>query len=68
LKSKPAEMVEKIVEGQVKKHFAEKVLLNQSYIMNDSQTVGDFLKENVAKTGENLIIRRFTRIELGVND
>lgn len=68
LKSKPAEMAEKIVDGQVKKHFADKVLLNQAYIMNDSQTVGDFLKENIAKTGENLIIRRFTRIELGVND
>ncbi len=68
LKSKPADMAEKIVEGQVKKHFADKVLLNQAYIMNDSQTVGDFLKENIAKTGENLIIRRFTRIELGVND
>ena len=68
LKSKPAEMAEKIVDGQVKKHFAEKVLLNQAYIMNDSQTVEQFLKENVAKTGENLIIRRFTRIELGVND
>ena len=68
LKSKPAEMAEKIVDGQVKKHFADKVLLNQAYIMNDSQTVGDFLKENIAKTGENLIVRRFTRIELGVND
>ena len=68
LKSKPADMVEKIVDGQVKKHFADKVLLNQAYIMNDSQTVGEFLKENVAKTGENLVIRRFTRIELGVND
>jgi len=68
LKSKPAEMAEKIVDGQVKKHFADKVLLNQAYIMNDSQTVGEFLKENVAKTGENLVIRRFTRIELGVND
>lgn len=68
LKSKPAEMAEKIVDGQVKKHFSEKVLLNQAYIMNDSQTVGEFLKENVAKTGENLVIRRFTRIELGVND
>jgi len=68
LKSKPAEMAEKIVDGQVKKHFADKVLLNQAYIMNDSQTVEQFLKENVAKTGENLIIRRFTRIELGVND
>ena len=68
LKSKPAEMAEKIVEGQVKKHFADKVLLSQSYIMNDSQTVEAFLKETIAKTGENIVIRRFKRIELGVND
>jgi len=68
LKSKPADIAEKIVEGQVKKHFAEKVLLNQSYIMEDSMTVGQFLKETVAKTGENVVIRRFKRIELGVND
>jgi len=68
LKSKPAEMAEKIVDGQVKKHFAEKVLLSQNYIMDDSKTVEQFLKENVAKTGENIVVRRFTRIELGVND
>ena len=68
LKSKPAEMAEKIVEGQVKKHFADKGLLSQSYIMNDSQTVEAFLKETIAKTGENIVIRRFKRIELGVND
>ena len=68
LKGKPAEMIDKIVEGQVKKHFAEKVLLNQSYIMDDSMTVGGFLKETIAKTSENVIVRRFTRIELGVND
>jgi elongation factor Ts len=68
LKGKPAEMLDKIVEGQVKKHFADKVLLNQSYIMDDSKTVGQFLKETIAKTGENVVIRRFKRIELGVND
>jgi elongation factor Ts len=65
---KPAEMIEKIVEGQVKKHFAEKVLLNQQYIMDDSMTVADFVKENIAKTGENLIIRQFKRLELGVSE
>jgi len=65
---KPANMVDKIVEGQVKKHFAEKVLLNQTYIMNDKQTVEEFVKENIAKTGENLIIRQFKRIELGVSE
>lgn len=68
LQGKPAEMIEKIIDGQVKKHFAEKVLLNQKYIMDDTQTVADFLKETVAKTGENIVIRRFKRIELGVND
>lgn len=68
LAGKPADMIEKIVEGQVKKHFAEKVLLTQNYIMDDSKTVGEFLKETIATTGENIIIRRFKRIELGVND
>ena len=65
---KPADMIEKIVEGQVKKHFAEKVLLSQQYIMDDSMTVEGFLKENVAKTGENLVIRQFRRLELGVSE
>jgi len=65
---KPANMIEKIVDGQVKKHFAEKVLLSQTYIKNEKQTVEDFLKENIALTGENLIIRQFKRIELGVSE
>lgn len=65
---KPAEMADKIVEGQVKKHFADKVLLNQQYIMDDSMTVGNFLKENIGKMGENIVIRQFKRIELGVNE
>lgn len=68
LAGKPAEMIDKIIDGQVKKHFAEKVLLSQSYIMDDSKTVEQFLKETIALTGENVVIRRFKRIELGVND
>lgn len=65
---KPANMLEKIVEGQVKKYMSENVLMNQEYIMNDKQTVADFVKENIAKTGENLIVRQFKRIELGVTE
>ena len=65
---KPAAMLDKIVDGQVKKHFAEKVLLQQTYIKNEKQTVEDFVKENISKTGENLIIRQFKRIELGVSE
>ncbi len=68
LAGKPAEMIDKIIDGQVKKHFAEKVLLSQSYIMDDSKTIEQFLKETIAQVGENIVIRRFTRIELGVND
>jgi len=65
---KPAEIADKIVDGQVKKHFAEKVLLSQAYIMDDSMTVETYLKENIGKMGENIIIRQFKRIELGVNE
>lgn len=65
---KPADVFEKIIDGQVKKHFAEKVLLSQVYIKNEKQTVGELVKENIAKTGENLVIRQFKRIELGVSE
>ncbi|QQG50681.1 MAG: elongation factor Ts [Candidatus Saccharibacteria bacterium] len=65
---KPAEMAEKIVEGQVKKHFAEQVLMTQPYILDDKMSVQDYVKENIAKLGENIVIRQFKRIELGVNE
>lgn len=64
---KPAEMLDKIVAGQVKKYFSDKVLLNQTFYKDEKLTVGDYLKENIAKTGENLVIRQFKRIELGVS-
>src|SRR4051812_38885675 len=59
---KPADIAAKIIDGQVAKYFADKVLLNQQYIMDDSMTVGTFLKENIGKMGENIVIRRFKRI------
>lgn len=62
---KPENMIENIVEGMLKKHFAEKCLLDQPYIKNPDQTVGTYLKENIAKFGENTVIRQFKRIELG---
>src|SRR5690606_9896660 len=65
---KPAEITEKIVEGQVKKHFAEKVLLSQQFILDDKKSVEQHLKENIAKLGENVVIRQFKRIELGVSE
>jgi elongation factor Ts len=65
---KPADIAEKIVDGQVKKHFAEKTLLSQTYILDEKKTVEQHLKESIAKLGENIVIRRFSRIELGVNE
>ena len=61
-------MAEKIVEGQLKKHFAEIVLTEQAFVLDDSKTVGERIKEQIAKNGENIRISQFKRIELGVTE
>ena len=63
--NKPKDMIEKIVDNQVKKYFAEKCLLDQPFIKDPDTTVGELVKENIAKLGENIVIRRFSRIALG---
>ncbi len=68
LKSKPAEMAEKIVEGQLKKYFGEQTLMSQQYILDDSMTVEDRVKQQIAKSGENITVGQFKRIELGVTE
>jgi elongation factor Ts len=68
LKSKPADMAEKIVEGQLKKHFAEQVLAEQPFVLDDSRTVGDRIKEQITLNGENIRVSQWKRIELGVNE
>ncbi len=68
LKSKPENMREQIVEGQLKKHFAEQVLAEQSFVLDDSKTVADVIKEQIAKSGENIRVAQFKRIELGVSE
>lgn len=64
----PENMKDQIIAGQVKKAFADKVLMFQPYILDDTKTVADFIKEMIAKTGENITVRQFKRIELGVNE
>ncbi|MBR3248778.1 elongation factor Ts [Candidatus Saccharibacteria bacterium] len=64
----PENMKDQILEGQMKKAFADKVLMNQPYILDDSKTVADFIKESIAKTGENITIKQFKRLELGVSE
>lgn len=62
---KPENMIHNIVDGMLKKHFAERCLLDQPFIKNPDMTVGDLVKENIAKLGENIVVRRFSRIALG---
>ncbi len=65
---KPADMIEKIIAGQITKYFAEKTLLEQPFVKNPDQTVGDLVKDHIARLGENIIIRQMRRIELGVTE
>lgn len=62
---KPDNMIEQITEGMLKKHFAEVCLLEQPFVKNPDQTVGEYVKEHIAKLGENIIVRRFSRLALG---
>lgn len=65
---KPENIATQIVEGQLKKYFAEKTLLEQPFIKNPDVTVGNLVKEYISKLGENIVIRQMSRIELGVSE
>jgi len=65
---KPDKVIEKIVEGKLTKFFSEACLLEQPFIKDTDKTVQDLMNELVAKTGENIVIRRFARFQLGEED
>jgi elongation factor Ts len=62
---KPAKIWDKIVEGKLKKYYEDVCLLDQKYLRNNDITVAAQVNELIAKTGENIIVRRFTRLLLG---
>lgn len=62
---KPEKILDRIVEGSIKKFYDENCLLNQAYVKDDSKTIDSLLKEMIAAIGENISIRRFTRYEMG---
>ena len=62
--NKPAEILEKMVSGKVKKHFDEISLLSQPFVKNPDTTVEDLIKEKIAKIGENIQIGNFVRFEI----
>ena len=66
--SKPADVLDKIITGQLDKYFEELILSEQSFWKDDDKKVGDLVKEASAKLGENIVIRQFKRIELGVSE
>jgi elongation factor Ts len=62
---KPAEFATKMVEGKMAKWYEQVCLLNQPFIKDDSKTIDQLTKELIGKLGENIVIARFSRLELG---
>jgi len=62
---KPANMIEKIVDGKIEAYYKDVALLHQAWVREPKKTVGDLVKELSAKTGENIQVRRFVRYQLG---
>lgn len=64
---KPPQIVDKIVEGKIKKFYSEVCLLDQAFIKDDKQTIHQLISTHVAKFGENMRVRRFVRFALGAD-
>ncbi len=62
---KPANVLDRIVEGRLKKYYSEVCLLEQPYVRDDQVTVAEVVKEAMAKIGENIVVRRFARFQVG---
>ena len=62
---KPAHIVEKIVNGKLEAYYKEACLLRQPFIRDDQQTIQDLIQATIAKVGENIVVKRFVRYELG---
>ncbi|MDR0393264.1 MAG: translation elongation factor Ts [Puniceicoccales bacterium] len=62
---KPAQAIQKIVEGKMNKWFGENCLLEQTFVKNSEQTIQELLNEKIAKIGENIQIKRFVRYQVG---
>lgn len=62
---KPAEIIEKIVEGKMEKYLAEICLLYQPFVKDNTKTIEDLINEKIAKIGEKIVVSRFSRFEIG---
>jgi elongation factor Ts len=62
---KPAPAVEKIVQGKIDKWYGTVCLLEQPFVKDQNKSVKDYIAENIARTGENIVVRRFVRYAIG---
>ncbi|AEB11938.1 translation elongation factor Ts [Marinithermus hydrothermalis] len=62
---KPEQIAAKIAEGRLKKFYEENVLLEQPFVKDDKITVGELVQQAIAKIGENIVVKRFCRFEIG---
>jgi elongation factor Ts len=62
---KPAAIIEKIVEGKLSKFYADVCLLHQNFFKDDKLTIEKLIAEKIHKTGENIVVKRFTRYQMG---
>lgn len=65
VEGKPAEIIEKIVDGKLAKYYEQVCLVNQPFVKDPDVTVGKLTTDLIAKLGENIVIRRYQRMELG---
>ena len=63
--NKPANIIDRIIDGKIDKYYSEIVLEEQPYVKDNDKTVGDLVKETIGALGENIQIRRFSRFRLG---
>jgi len=62
---KPENIIDKIVEGKIEKYYKEVCLMSQFYYRDESKTIENLVKESIAKLGENIVIKKFYRMQLG---
>ena len=64
----PADKKDAIIKSKIVKKFSDRVLMAQPFVFDEEKTVADVIKESIAKTGENINVKQFKRIELGVTE
>ncbi|MBN1465612.1 translation elongation factor Ts [candidate division KSB1 bacterium] len=62
---KPEQVIERMITGKLEKFYQDTCLLEQAFVKDSDRTIGDYLKETISKLGENMVIKRFVRFELG---